>query len=95
MLSDKIKPGNISVLFGIISVAVIAFFAFSLLKGENILKDAITEEVLIFDRLNGKCIVDTNDDIMTSKMIDNCESVIGKNVTITYQKGHPTAQIIQ
>lgn len=82
-----------SALFGIISVAAIAFFAFSLLKGENILEKAITEEVLIFDKLDGKCVVDTNDDIMTSKMIDNCEFAIGKNVTITYQKGHPTAQI--
>lgn len=83
------------VLFGIISVAVIAFFTFSMLKGENILGNSIMEEVSIFDKLNDKCIVDTNDNIMSSKMIDNCELAVGQNVTITYQKGHPTAQIIR
>lgn len=95
MLFDSIKPGNFGVLFGIISIAVIAFFVFSMLKGENILSDSITEEVLVFDKVNERCIVDTKDTIMSSKTIDNCEFAIGKNVTITYQKGHPTAQITQ
>lgn len=93
MSFEGVKSRNLTVLFGIAAAAIIGFFAVSMFMGTPIVRDSITEESTILAKTGTDCIVDTNDSIMSSKTITNCELEVGTTVKITYKSGLPTARL--
>lgn len=85
---------NLTVLFGIAAVAIVAFFAISMFKDTPIVREKITEEVAISGKIDNSCVVETNDPVMSSKKIENCDLAVGTKVKVSYQKSLPTAEII-
>ena len=59
----------------------------------NLIREDVTETVIILNNDDGTCYVLTSDDI--PKTIQNCTLYAGQNATITYGKGLAWAQIIQ
>jgi len=86
---------NLTVLFIIIGVAVVAFLAVSMFKDTPLVREKITEEVIINGKINNSCVVETSDSVMSSKKIQNCDLSVGTKVKISYQKALPTAEIIE
>lgn len=89
------KKRSLPVLFIIASVAIIAVFAASMFKDIMVLREAINEEAVVSGNLDGKCIVDTSDSIMSSKTVENCDLQVGAKPTVTYKKGMPTAELVR
>lgn len=94
MSSEGFTNRSMTVLFGIIAVAVIIFFAISMFPKSYIIRDTITEDAVITGVTGGNCIADTKDDPMSSKIIKGCDLSIGTKVTISYKKGLPNAEIV-
>ncbi|MBI5146094.1 MAG: hypothetical protein HZA84_02615, partial [Thaumarchaeota archaeon] len=53
------RSKNLTVLFCITSVAIVAFFAVSMFKGTTLVRDSVTEDVTIVGKTNGNCVIDT------------------------------------
>ncbi|CAE6486316.1 MAG: hypothetical protein QXG67_04355 [Candidatus Nitrosotenuis sp.] len=86
---------SLPVLFIIASVAIIAVFVASMYKDIMVLRETVTEEIMISGKLDDKCIIDTSDSIMSSKTIENCDLEVGAKSSVTYKKGLPTAELVK
>jgi hypothetical protein len=86
---------NLTVLFIVAGIAVVAFIAFSMFKDAPLIREQITEEVTINAKIDNSCVVETNDSVMSSKKIENCDLVVGTKVTVLYQKALSTAEIVK
>lgn len=86
---------NLTVLFVIAGVAVVAFIAFSMFKDVPLVREQITEEVTISGKIGNSCVIETSDSVMSSKKIENCDLGVGTKAKITYQKALPTAEIVK
>ena len=84
-----------TVLFIIIGVAMVGFIAVSMFKDAPLIREKITEEVTINGRIGNSCVIETNDSIMSSKKIENCDLPDGAKVKVSYQKALPTAEIVE
>lgn len=86
--------GNLTVLFCIAAAAFIIFFAVSMFKDIVFVRESITEEVTISGKIDNKCIVDTSDSVMSSKIVNNCDLETGGKVNVIYKKGLSTAELV-
>lgn len=87
------RSRNLTVLFCIAAVAIVAFFAVSMFKGTALVRDSVTEDVTIIGKANGNCVIDTVDPVMSSKTVSNCDLEVGTKVTAKYKKGLSTAEL--
>lgn len=85
---------SLPVLFVIVGVAVVAFFAASMFKDVPLMREKITEEVTVNGKIGNSCVIDTSDSVMSSKKIANCDLTVGTKVKVSYQKALPTAEIV-
>lgn len=86
---------NLTVLFIVAGVAVVAFIAFSMFKDAPLVREQIMEEVTITGKIDNSCVVETSDSVMSSKKIGNCDLEVGTKVKVTYQKALSTAEIVK
>lgn len=59
----------------------------------NLIRDDVTEEVVIISNDNGICAADTRDEI--PKQIRDCTAAVGDTVTIKYGQGLAWAVIVE
>lgn len=88
------RSRNLTVLFCIVAVAIVAFFAVSMFKDTTLVRDSVTEDVTIIGKTNGNCVIDTVDPVMSSKTVSNCDLEVGTKVTAKYKKGLSTAELV-
>ncbi|MEM2160865.1 MAG: hypothetical protein QXN55_07930 [Candidatus Nitrosotenuis sp.] len=86
---------NLTVLFGVAAIAIVAFFAVSMFKDTPLVREKITEEVAVSGKIDNSCVVETNDPVMSSKKIESCDLPVGTKIKIIYQKSLPTAEIVK
>jgi len=86
---------NLTVLFILGGLAVVAFVAISMFKDVPLIREEITEEVTINGKIDNSCVIETKDSIMSSKKIENCDLPVGAKAKVIYQKALPTAEIVE
>ena len=88
-MHDSKKYGLMFLFIFITAFVIIATVVFPFW---NLIREDVYEEVEIMLNENGKCYVDTSDNI--PKTIDNCNHSIGDLVTIKYGEGLAYAKIV-
>ena len=76
--------GGVLAIAGVV-IAVVVFW--------NLIRDDVTEEVVIISNDNGICAADTRDEI--PKQIRDCTAAVGDTVTIKYGQGLAWAVIVE
>jgi len=64
------------------------------LSPTGIVKQSITEEVLVTHRVGDVCIVDTTDTTLSAKQVKNCTAVEGSRITVRYEQGSTEAFMV-
>lgn len=96
MAFEGTSTRSLLILFGIVGAGgaiMVGIFGFGL-GNPATERPTITEDVTIRYSSGGKCVVDTKDDVLSAKTISGCDLPEGTEVTISYQKGFSTAQIV-
>jgi len=88
-LSESQKYGA---LFGGIIITIGLVISTVVLPFWNFIREDVFEEVEILLNDNGRCYVNTSDEI--PKTIDECTAQIGDKVTIKFGQGLPRAEIV-
>ena len=59
----------------------------------NLIREDVTEQVVILSNMDGTCYVETSDDI--PKTIEGCEAAPGERVTIRFGEGLAWATVVR
>ena len=89
-----LKPQTQFVIIGIIVTGALVFFFLSPFQSISNIESRVTEEVTIVTSSARLCQINTEDNMVPSKMITNCKLEEGAKVTVSYRKGMAFAKIL-
>lgn len=94
MAFESMCSRSLVIIFGVIAAGAAIFIATFVFPAKNLIRETVTEEVTIANSSDGKCVVNTNDAILSAKTISNCNLPEGTKVKVSYQQGLPNARIV-